>query len=48
MSLRLGDDAPNFTANSSIGEINFYEYLSDSWVFCLVIRQIIHPFVPLN
>ncbi|MBA2760448.1 MAG: peroxiredoxin [Segetibacter sp.] len=31
MSLRLGDDAPNFTANSSIGEINFYEYLGDSW-----------------
>ena len=31
MSLRLGDDAPNFTANSSIGEINLYEYLGDSW-----------------
>lgn len=31
MSLRLGDDAPNFTANSSIGEINLYEYLGDGW-----------------
>ncbi len=31
MSLRLGDDAPNFTANSSIGKINLYEYLGDSW-----------------
>ncbi len=31
MSLRLGDDAPNFTANSSIGQINLYEYLKDSW-----------------
>jgi len=31
MSLRLGDDAPNFTANTSIGEKNFYEYLGDSW-----------------
>lgn len=31
MSLRLGDTAPNFTAQSSIGEINFYEYLGDSW-----------------
>ena len=31
MSLRLGDTAPNFTAKSSIGEINFYEYLGDSW-----------------
>lgn len=31
MSLRLGDTAPDFTAQSSIGEINFYEYLGDSW-----------------
>lgn len=31
MSLRLGDIAPNFTAQTSKGEINFYEYLGDSW-----------------
>jgi thioredoxin-dependent peroxiredoxin len=31
MSLRLGDTAPNFTANTSIGEIDFYEYLGNSW-----------------
>lgn len=31
MSLRLGDIAPNFTAQTSQGEINFYEYLGDSW-----------------
>ncbi len=31
MSLRLGDTAPDFTAESSIGEVNFYEYLGDSW-----------------
>ncbi len=31
MSLRLGDTAPNFTANTSLGEIDFYEYLGDSW-----------------
>lgn len=31
MSLRLGDTAPNFTAKTTIGEINFYEYLGDSW-----------------
>ncbi len=30
-SLKLGDTAPNFTANSSIGIINLYEYLGDSW-----------------
>jgi alkyl hydroperoxide reductase subunit AhpC len=31
MSLRLGDTAPNFTASSSAGTINFYEYLADGW-----------------
>jgi thioredoxin-dependent peroxiredoxin len=31
MSLRLGDTAPNFTAKTSLGEINFYEYLGNSW-----------------
>src|SRR6202789_2558883 len=31
MSLRLGDTAPNFTAKTSKGEINFYDYLGDSW-----------------
>jgi len=31
MSLRLGDTAPNFTAKTSAGEINFYEYLGNSW-----------------
>jgi alkyl hydroperoxide reductase subunit AhpC len=31
MSLRLGDKAPNFKAKTTIGEIDFYEYLGDSW-----------------
>lgn len=31
MSLRLGDVAPNFKAKTSEGEIDFYEYLGDSW-----------------
>lgn len=31
MSLRLGDEAPNFKAVTTIGEIDFYEYLGDSW-----------------
>lgn len=31
MSLRLGDVAPNFQANTTIGPIDFYEYLADSW-----------------
>lgn len=32
MSLRLGDTAPNFKAQTSQGEIDFYEYVGDSWV----------------
>jgi len=31
MSLRLGDKAPNFKAKTTAGDIDFYEYLGDSW-----------------
>src|SRR5262245_27083448 len=31
MALRLGDEAPNFTAESTEGTINLYDYLGDSW-----------------
>jgi alkyl hydroperoxide reductase subunit AhpC len=31
MSLRLGDTAPNFKAKTSVGEIDFYEYLGNGW-----------------
>ena len=31
MSIKLGDLAPNFVADSSLGKIDFYEYLGDSW-----------------
>ncbi|GAB5475271.1 MAG: peroxiredoxin [Maribacter sp.] len=30
-TIRLGDKAPNFTADSSEGTLNLYEYLGDSW-----------------
>ncbi|SDS89492.1 Alkyl hydroperoxide reductase subunit AhpC (peroxiredoxin) [Maribacter dokdonensis] len=30
-TIRLGDKAPNFTADSSKGTINLYDYLGDSW-----------------
>lgn len=30
-TIRLGDEAPNFTAQSTEGEINFHEWLGDSW-----------------
>lgn len=31
MSIRIGDIAPNFKAKTSIGEIDFYDFLGDSW-----------------
>ena len=31
MTLRLGDEAPNFTAETTDGEVDLYDYLGDSW-----------------
>ncbi len=31
MAVRLGDTAPDFTAPTTQGEINFHEWLGDSW-----------------
>lgn len=31
MSLRLGDEAPNFQAQTTVGNIDFYDYIADSW-----------------
>src|SRR3954468_21855163 len=31
MSIRLGDNAPDFTAESTEGKISFYEFLGNSW-----------------
>tara|TARA_B100000029_G_scaffold516836_1_gene635818 strand:- start:5803 stop:6456 length:654 start_codon:yes stop_codon:yes gene_type:complete len=31
MNLRIGDQAPNFHANTTVGEIDFHDWLGDSW-----------------
>ena len=31
MSLRINDIAPNFTASTTAGEINFHEWIGDGW-----------------
>jgi alkyl hydroperoxide reductase subunit AhpC len=31
MSIRLGDAAPDFTADTTEGPLNFYDYLGDGW-----------------
>lgn len=33
MSLRIGDTAPNFKIATTRGEIDFHEFIGDSWVF---------------
>jgi alkyl hydroperoxide reductase subunit AhpC len=31
MSLRINDTAPNFTAKTTLGEIDFHQWIGDSW-----------------
>ena len=31
MPLRIGDEAPNFTANTTEGELNFHDWIGDGW-----------------
>jgi thioredoxin-dependent peroxiredoxin len=31
MALRIGDEAPNFTADTTEGKINFHEWIGDGW-----------------
>lgn len=31
MSLRINDEAPNFTADTTEGEINFHDWIGDGW-----------------
>jgi thioredoxin-dependent peroxiredoxin len=31
MSIRIGDEAPNFTAETTQGKINFHEWIGDGW-----------------
>jgi alkyl hydroperoxide reductase subunit AhpC len=31
MSLRINDEAPNFTADTTQGKINFHDWIGDSW-----------------
>jgi len=33
MSLLLGSTAPNFTIDSTAGQISFHDWAGDSWVF---------------
>lgn len=33
MSLRIGDTAPNFEVDTTAGQIDFHDWIGDSWCF---------------
>jgi len=35
MSLRINDEAPNFTAETTQGTINFHQWIGDGWAVLL-------------
>ena len=43
MALRFGDEAPNFTAETTEGTINFHEWLGNSWGILFSQSKRLHP-----
>ena len=35
MAIRLGDEAPNFSAETTQGSIDFHEWIGDSWAILM-------------
>jgi len=33
MSIHIGDIAPDFTADTTVGEISFHDWIGDDWAF---------------
>ena len=48
MSLLLGSTAPNFTIDSTAGQINFHDWAGDSWVFFFSHRPTSRRCAPLK
>lgn len=47
MSLHINEKAPDFTQQSTLGEINLYDYLGNSWgESYFLILKISHLFAP--
>ena len=36
MAVRINDTAPNFTASTTEGEINFHEWIGDGWAMMIL------------
>ena len=43
MAIRLGDIAPDFTAETTEGTIELHKYLGDSWGVFVFSPQRLHP-----
>jgi alkyl hydroperoxide reductase subunit AhpC len=37
--LRINDEAPNFTAETTQGAVNFHEWIGDGWAILFPIRK---------
>jgi len=48
MALRLGDEAPNFTAETTEGKIDFHQWLNSGWGILFSHPADYTPFAPQN
>ena len=42
MALRINDEAPDFTTETTQGSINFHEWVGDGWAILFRIRKTSH------
>jgi glutaredoxin/glutathione-dependent peroxiredoxin len=47
-SLRLGNIAPDFEAQTTAGPIRFHDWIGDSWVSPSVLRNLLHMLIQLS
>ena len=48
MSLRINDEAPDFSAESTQGAVNFHEWIGNGWAILFPTRRTLLPFAPPN
>jgi len=42
MSVRIGDEAPDFTAETTEGKIRFHEWIGDKWAVLFLASEGLH------
>ena len=48
MSLRINDEAPNFTAKTTQGDINFHAWIGDQWAVLFSHPKDLRPYAQLS